>query len=319
MPTTPELAKSSTPPLAGQAPAFPGHVEASPFLAAEQEILVQAPTPKIKKDKVANSVKNGSSAHSPEEQNAVAAAGCSAEIHRILDILTAQDVGNNGNAGAGYVRIRGCQVSSDRAQLQALQNLLGWTIGGFNTRPVEGTREQKERDRLEVLLSYRQPEDPGDPPEVMMYDYLCDTLFNVPMRPVGGEVRLPEFLDLDNVVRKAEWIETDWDTFKMAGSTRPPPVFRANRYPYQLPEVLTDQKFHEYHRRAQHWILWYFHAPWEKMPDASEEEVDRDLHEALRAVVWKAGFDRVDYIWYRNPAMSVPAMFHVQVFWIVPT
>jgi hypothetical protein len=34
------------------------------------------------------------------------------------------------------------------------------------------------------------------------------------------------------------------------------------------------------------------------------------------------GFDRVDYVWYRNPAASVPDMFHVQesrrIYWEKP-
>lgn len=64
-----------------------------------------------------------------------------------------------------------------------------------------------------------------------MYDYLCDTLFEIPMKPVGPEVLVPEITDLEGVRRRGCWVEADFSTV----AERPKPVFRANRYPYQLP------------------------------------------------------------------------------------
>ena len=55
-------------------------------------------------------------------------------------------------------RVRGCGVNPERGHLQALQNAVGWTIGGFDTRPLPEAVERKKYDRLQVLLSYRQDE-----------------------------------------------------------------------------------------------------------------------------------------------------------------
>lgn len=244
----------------------------------------------------------------PEEQAAIQEAGNSPDLLRALQALTAE--GQD---------IRGCRVNPERAHLQALQNLVEWTIGGYDTRPVPETLALKETDRLNILLRYRQPPDPGNPPRVAMYNYLCDTLFHVPMRKVGPEVKAPTFQDLKGNVVAADWVEADWQKFRREESTRegrlPAPVFAANRYPYQLP---VRPGLHELQRRAQHWIMWYFHFPEDPLPNPSDEVIDNDVRRELRATVSAAGFSRADYIWYRNPSMSVPEVFHVQVFWIIP-
>eukprot|EP00434_Breviolum_minutum_P010848 symbB.v1.2.009564.t1/scaffold598.1/size183230/6 len=144
-----------------------------------------------------------------------------------------------------------------------------------------------------------------------MYDYLCDTLFKIPMSPVGPEVVIPDFQDLDGNIVKGHWVEANFDAF--SESNRPAPVFAANRYPYQLPARPADT---EVQSVAQHWLLWYLHYPWEEVADFSDEKIDQDVRREVQLVVNSLGFDRVDYVWYRNPAASVPDMFHVQVFWI---
>lgn len=216
--------------------------------------------------------------------------------------------------------VRGCGVNPDRAHLQALHNLLGWTIGGYDTRPTEDGQEQKSKDRLQVLLRYRQPVDPGNPPRVAMYDYLCESLFEVPMKRVGPDVVAPPFIDPDGKHVTADWHEGDWDAFATANRQRPTPVFRPNSYPYQLQEMTLRRDAHEYQKRAHHWILWYFHFPWEKVEDQDpgDARIDADVRAAVVAEAKRAGFECVDYIWYRNPGMSVPEMFHVQVFFIIP-
>lgn len=245
----------------------------------------------------------------PDIRAALVQAGESPEFQQSLAQLTA--VGQS---------VRGCGVNPDRAHLQALHNLLGWTIGGYDTRPTEDGTERKSRDRLRVLLRYRQPADPGTPPRVAMYDYLVETLFAIPMKKVGQDVVAPPFIDLDGETVTADWHEADWDVFTATNRPRPSPVFQANRYPYQLQDMTLRSDAHEYQKRAQHWILWYFHFPWERVTDQDPGDacIDADVRAELAAEVKQAGFECVDYIWYRNPGMSVPDVFHVQVFFVVP-
>lgn len=244
----------------------------------------------------------------PAVQAAIEAAAQDPDFQSALEVLT----------GGGQVR--GCKVNSARGHLQLLQNLVGWTIGGYDTRPTEKAAQDKNKDRLNVLLTYRQPEDPGDPPQVAMYDYLCHNIFGIPMAPVGPEVIPTKYRNENGEIVTPSWIEADWDTFRSgaSGGTRPPPKFAANKYPYQVPEQQVPQDAHDFQRRAQHWILWYMHFPGEQLVDPGDEQIDQDVRRELLSVVGREGFEAVDYIWYRNPAMSVPDLFHVQVFWIVP-
>lgn len=243
----------------------------------------------------------------PEEQASIEAAAGSDEVSAVVLALTAE----TGEA------LRGGQVCSDRPALQALQNVVGWTIGGYGTRPVPDSVKTKERDRLNVLLRYRQPPlEEGKPPTVAMYDYLCDTLFGVPMRSVGPEVVQPRYLNLEGQEVEPDWMEADWEAFRQAQGDRPvPPVFQPNRYPYQLP---VRDGAREEERTAQHWLLWYFHYPEEPLPDPPDGEIDADVRRCLTAALAERRLGaRADYIWYRNPAMSVSEVFHVQVFWIL--
>jgi hypothetical protein len=247
----------------------------------------------------------------PEERAAIAEHKASEEFARLLEILTApqQD-------------IRGCQVDPTRAKLEALQQLLGWTPGGYTTRPRPEDQERKNHDRLQLLLTYRQPPAPhpdsGQPPRVCMYDHLCHTLFDVPVREVGPEVIVPELQDLEGNIVKPKWVECDWRQYESLRLPRPSMVLRANKYPYQLPESSAPKQAHEYQRRTQHWILWYFHGAHDPMPSPSDAEIDLDVRRELTKVVEGEGFHHFDYIWYHNPGLSVSDVFHVQVFWIIP-
>jgi hypothetical protein len=242
----------------------------------------------------------------PVVQAALEAAAQDPKFHETLQVLTSSE------------RVRGCMVNSDRGHLQLLQNFVGWTIGGYDTRPTEKAAQAKNSDRLHVLITYRQPEDPGDPPKVAMYDYLCHSIFGVPMQPVGPEVIPTQYRNEIGEIVTPSWIEGDWDKFRASCAFRPPPIFAANKYPYQVPEHHDAEDAHDFHRRAQHWLLWYMHFPEESPADPGDEQIDQDVRREVLSVVSGEGFDAVDYIWYRNPAMSVPDLFHVQVFWIVP-
>mmetsp|Transcript_33598 Transcript_33598/g.86861 ORF Transcript_33598/g.86861 Transcript_33598/m.86861 type:complete len:274 (+) Transcript_33598:405-1226(+) len=252
---------------------------------------------------------------SPEIQAAIAQAGSSDEFMRVLEALTGS--GQRVGPGAAGPCLRGARVANpEPAFLQALQNMLGWTLG-YETRPTPETRALKERDRLGILLKYRQPEDPGNPPTVAMLDYLVDTLFGVPMRPVGPEVVAPQYQNLEGEIVTPTWVEADWARFRaeVAATRRPETKFMPNRYPYILPERPGAT---ELQRRAQHSILWYFNTPEEPLNDPGDAQIERDLRAAVAREAQARRLPGIDYIWYRNPCMSAPDVFHVQVFWIVP-
>lgn len=244
----------------------------------------------------------------PEAQEAILRAGKSEDVVRAIEVLTAPVAAN----------IRGCGVNPERAHLQALQNCLGWTIGGYDTRPTEAAVKLKESDRLQILLGYRQPEDSGRPPRVEMFDYLCDTIFSVPMREVGDDVVVRSYKDLEGNIITPTWLEADWELFhatRDGSEGRPAPVFAPNRYPYQLPPRPGKTALQQ---QAQHWILWYFRFAEEPVEDYADRIIDADVRRELQAVLDSEGISHADYIWYRNPFMSAPELFHVQVFWIVP-
>merc|ERR1719265_1629975 len=103
---------------------------------------------------------------------------------------------------------------------------------------------------------------------------------------VGPEVELMQFKDEAGNLVESTWVEADWDGFRSMGLARPLPVFRPNRYPYQLPVV--DGCV------AEHWILWYFHFPHEPPADPSDEVIESDLVTAIMEVATSRGSDTFD-------------------------
>jgi len=246
-----------------------------------------------------------------EELSMIEIAQSSPAVQHAVEVLT--DPGS---------RTRGCIVDPDRPALQALQKIVVWTLGGYDTRPTQEVENLKHHDRLQVLLRYRQPlPNPGEQPRVAMYDYLCETLFAVPMRPISDPAQAMPIKDLDGNILMPNWVEPDWEAFGYTAGVRREvaPVFKPNRYPYQLPVRELPESCHEFQRQTQHWILWYHHYPDEEMVNPIDEVIDSDIRCELTALVTSHGFEAAfDFVWYRNPGMSVPDMFHVQVFWIVP-
>ena len=73
-------------------------------------------------------------------------------------------------------------------------------------------------------------------------------------------------------------------------------VFKPNDYPYQL-----NQDTH-------HYILWYncFKQPY------SYDLINNDVQTEISNIS-----KDYQYVWYENPSMSVPEIYHVQVFFII--
>lgn len=74
-------------------------------------------------------------------------------------------------------------------------------------------------------------------------------------------------------------------------------VFRANQFPYCIEE-------------GNHFILWYC-SPIKLRTD---EQITEDIASELRKI--HRGLEVFDFAWYENPKMTVPELYHVQVFWI---
>lgn len=51
--------------------------------------------------------------------------------------------------------------------------------------------------------------------------------------------------------------------------------------------------------------MWYTYTP-------SDDEITQDVNDAIREIV---GNDNFKFVWYVNPKMTIPEVFHVQVFW----
>mmetsp|Transcript_16029 Transcript_16029/g.34792 ORF Transcript_16029/g.34792 Transcript_16029/m.34792 type:complete len:119 (-) Transcript_16029:1975-2331(-) len=73
-------------------------------------------------------------------------------------------------------------------------------------------------------------------------------------------------------------------------------VFDRNKFPYQLPSG------------TKHWTMWYTYGP----PEISDEQITSDIQADLRV---RVGDDDFDFVWYENPKMTIPEVYHVQVFW----
>ena len=72
-------------------------------------------------------------------------------------------------------------------------------------------------------------------------------------------------------------------------------VFLPNSYPYQVPEG------------TKHYVLWlsnYF--------DLSDRFINKEIYKSLKNLLKHNSFE---FVWYENPKMSIPEVYHVQVFW----
>lgn len=71
-------------------------------------------------------------------------------------------------------------------------------------------------------------------------------------------------------------------------------VLLENEYPYKL------------HSDTNHYVMWYTYR------DMSDSEISIDIYNSLKDIVQDKHFE---FVWYENPKMSVPEVYHVQVFW----
>ena len=55
-----------------------------------------------------------------------------------------------------------------------------------------------------------------------------------------------------------------------------------------------------------HYVMWYTYQP------ESNKQIDSDITKCLQEHL---DHDLFEYIWYKNPKMSISQSYHLQVFW----
>ena len=71
-------------------------------------------------------------------------------------------------------------------------------------------------------------------------------------------------------------------------------VLKKNHFPYLLP------------KETNHYIMWYTYQP------KNTEEINIDIYYKL---FQKLESNNFEYVWYENPKMTIPEIYHLQVFW----
>ena len=70
--------------------------------------------------------------------------------------------------------------------------------------------------------------------------------------------------------------------------------FVKNIFPYQLPD------------NTNHYIMWYTFTP-------SDDVINQNIYDEIFKLLDHKNFQ---FVWYENPKMNIPGLYHVQVFWI---
>ena len=58
-----------------------------------------------------------------------------------------------------------------------------------------------------------------------------------------------------------------------------------------------------------HYVMWYTYD----RNELSEEKITLDIKNSIYNII---STDNFSFVWYENPKMSIPDIYHVQVFWI---
>ena len=73
--------------------------------------------------------------------------------------------------------------------------------------------------------------------------------------------------------------------------------FIKNKFPYKVPDYNTN-----------HYVIWYTYA---EIPN--DNQINTNIEESIYKILGKRNFK---YVWYENPKMNIPGIYHLQVFWI---
>ena len=71
--------------------------------------------------------------------------------------------------------------------------------------------------------------------------------------------------------------------------------FIKNKFRYNLP------------KNVKHYILWYSYN------NIDDQKINNDINNSIYKIL---NHNNYKYVWYENPKMNIPNIYHLQVFWI---
>ena len=189
------------------------------------------------------------------------------------------------------------KIDSNVEVLNTLNEKYKWIPSGNNIRPLPDVKNKKIEDMNNVGAFY-----------VSMRDYLVETIFNIqPEINTDGKCFIKDLPEKLNNLFESKLL--------------------LNKYPYDVPD------------NTKHYILWY--PMLLRNETLSDEKITMDIkrhlmnnnilqnndnntiiinnnqdHQENRDILILNNHDNedIEFVWYVNPKMTCPEVFHVQVF-----
>ena len=209
-----------------------------------------------------------------------------------------------------------CRVSSDRTVLTKLHNSASWIPRTFTRKPRQST-----------------PPDTRDspPPEpATIEDLILVEGMRVRVTNDGNAeaVVTKDEYDDDRALPGGPWVQVTYVDKEKRSSVTPVQTKHLQLHETEMwrlkatkqflqnkktqmkgkPYIFEENKFHydDLPEGTHHWVMWY-----KKKPD--ESTINKDIEDALKEELNLS--DDYDFVWYENPRMSMPQLYHLQVFW----
>jgi len=87
-------------------------------------------------------------------------------------------------------------------------------------------------------------------------------------------------------------------------------IFNLNNLSDIKPTKLFQENKFKYNIQGNHYVMWYLQY---NDNEINDDIINFDIYLNILKIVGNKNFN---FAWYKNPKMTVPEIFHVQVFWI---
>jgi len=87
-------------------------------------------------------------------------------------------------------------------------------------------------------------------------------------------------------------------------------IFNFNSLDNIKPTKLFQENKFKYNIQGNHYVMWYLEY---NESEITDDIINFDIYLNIFKIIGNKNFN---FAWYKNPKMSVPEIFHVQVFWI---